>query len=68
MKHKLVRVKDLQDQIGMNGPRPFLYCRVCTSHWSANKGDYFTCSPDHVMKCCDKPLIQVLERCTFQEV
>jgi len=52
----MVRVKDLKDQIGTSGVRPVLYCVVCGSEYSANRGDYFSCSPDHVLTCCEQPL------------
>lgn len=46
-----VRVRDLKDQIGTFGPRPMLYCYRCGAEYSANSGDYFLASPDHVFKC-----------------
>lgn len=46
-----VRVKDLLDST-----TSFLYCPICDGRYSANKGDYFMRSPDHILKCCNKPM------------
>jgi len=51
-----VRVRDLKDQIGTSGPRPFLYCETCGEESSANAGDYFMARPDTVFKCCGEPM------------
>ena len=49
----MVRVRDLIDQTGMVGPRPFLYCARCGAEYSANKGDYFLASPEYIFRCCE---------------
>jgi hypothetical protein len=65
---KAIRVKDLKDQIGMNGPRPVLHCAKCGETYSANAGDYFNVRPDHVFKCCGRNMALVIERHTFKAV
>ncbi len=68
MKFKKIRVKDLKDQSGMNGPRPFLLCRKCGNESSANKGDYFMAKPDYVFTCCDIPMLLVTRETVDTEV
>ncbi len=63
-----IRVRDLKDQIGMEGPRPFLYCRECDGQYSANAGDYFAAAPDTVMKCCGRPMALVTRKTVLTEV
>ena len=61
----MVRVKDLKDQIGTNGPRPFLYCSKCGAEYSANGADYFMARPEHVFTCCKRKMVLVTEQVTY---
>jgi hypothetical protein len=63
-----VRVRDLQDQTGYNGPRSILRCSCCGAEYSANKGDYFAASPDHVFMCCDFPMARVVKSTVYKHV
>jgi hypothetical protein len=63
-----VKVSDLKDQIGMNGPRPFLMCYCCGAEYSANKGDYFMHPSDHTFECCDEPMVLVIKYMMYAEV
>jgi len=65
----MVTKKDLKDFILDNvpEPRPFLYCGVCGSRFSANKGDWWMTSDDYVFMCCGEPMILAKECCTIQE-
>lgn len=51
MTRKLVRVRDLTANIHMLKQRPMLYCPVCRTTSSAERRDYFTYPPDHVLRC-----------------
>jgi len=62
----MVRVKDLKDQIGTSGARPVLYCVVCGSEYSANRGDYFNCSSDRILACCKRPLQLVVKHTIYK--
>ena len=62
-----VRVSDLRDQIGSQGPRPFLKCFVCGNESSANAGDYFMAPPDHVFRCCDRNMKLVTSKVVYTE-
>ena len=59
---KRVIVADLKDQIGMEGPRPSLWCRHCGAEYSAHAGDYFMQSPNHVFKCCGRNMVLATRR------
>ena len=50
-----IKVKDLRDQIGVQS-REVLYCPTCLIRYSANRGDYFAASPEHVFKHCGRPM------------
>jgi len=63
---KSTRVKDLKDQIGMPGPRPFLKCFKCGNEYSANACDYWNASADHVFKCCGRNMALVTERTVYE--
>ena len=65
---KAVRVRDLRDQIGSDGPRPLLYCSKCDAEYSANKGDYFMARPDHVFRCCGRNMRLVVKRVVYEDV
>lgn len=65
---KVIRVRDLKDQIGAPYPRPFLHCTVCGAEYSANVGDYFAASPDTVMTCCGEPMLLVRRETRLVEV
>ncbi len=51
-----VRVQDLKDQSDTPMPRPVLYCPECGQSFSAHRGDYCFQPPDHVFRCCRKPM------------
>jgi len=63
-----MKVSELKDQIGQPGPRPLLYCTVCGAEYSANAGDYWNCSRDMDMLCCDEPLQLVMKRTVYKKV
>lgn len=64
----MVKVKDLTDQLGVKGPRPFLYCLECGAEYSAHKGDYWQLKPEHVLECCDIPMVRVVRKSRLVEV
>lgn len=64
----MIRVRDLTDQMGMEGPRPFLMCSNCKTSISANAADYVFSGPDHVFVCCGEPMILVVEQVIYKEV
>lgn len=49
---RAITVGKLQDQLGMAGPRPFLYCDECGQESSAHAGDYFNVPDDYIFRCC----------------
>lgn len=57
-----VKVKDLKDQLGTPWPHPMLKCFVCGAEYSANRGDYFGSSPEHIFKCCGRNMKLVIRR------
>lgn len=63
-----MKVKELHDQIGTTGPRPILYCSICEGEYSANAGDYWSCSDDTVLTCCDEPLLLVVKSTVYKQV
>ena len=67
---KQVRVADLQDQTGKPGPHAVLHCYECGSDYSANRGDYFMVSGDHVFSCCGEPMTHAVrqETVAYEEV
>ena len=65
---RAVKVKDLPDRIGSNGPRELLYCPQCGAEYSACKGDYFMASPEHVFRCCRRNMLLVTKREVYSEV
>jgi hypothetical protein len=62
------KVKDLKYQLGAKGPRPMLYCEQCGNETSAHKGDYFDCSPETILKCCEEPLHLGIKRVVYEPV
>lgn len=60
-----ITVGDLKDQIGVQGPHPFLYCDRCEGKYSANKGDYFMSPRDRAFKCCGRNMRLVFERVEY---
>ena len=66
----MIRVQDLQDQIGMSGPRPILYCPSCGGEFSANRGDYFWAAPGDVLRCqeCDTEFQLATKATVYREV
>lgn len=66
---KPVTVADLKDQSDGPGPDPSLYCTKCGGTYSANKGDYsFYLPSNHVFKCCNKQMILVVKRISYEVV
>jgi len=63
-----IRVQDLEDWLGMVGPKPFLYCCKCGAKYSADAGDYFMVSPEQVFRCCGCNLLLVVEKVALLEV
>lgn len=77
-----VRVRDLPEQdrshqeitrpdgstYHLEGRPVFLYCDTCGGEYSATRGDYFLRAPDHVMRCCKRPLRLVQARRELIEV
>jgi len=63
-----IKVSDLKDQIGVTNDHRFLLCRVCCSQNSANLGDYFNLSKNHVFMCCDRPMGLFVKKTIYQEV
>ena len=63
----MVKIKHLKDQILHNDNR-FLYCVVCGGEYSANSVDYFAYDKEHVLKCCDKPLLLMTKKIMLEEV
>lgn len=67
---------DLKDQIGMEGPRPFLRCPACEAECSANAGDYWNMNKAAPILCGNclhqhgerVPMRRVLRKSSFQEV
>jgi hypothetical protein len=68
MDGRIIMVKDLRDQIGMAGQRPFLYCAACGEQASANKGDYFSLPPRYVFAHCGEPMRLVTSRTVLTDV
>lgn len=64
----MVRVKDLKDQIRMEGRRPVLLCNACSETYSANAGDYFAADPETVFECCGTPMVLVVPECRYRAV
>ena len=73
---RLVCIKDLQNQIGVKGPHPLLYCPRCGAEFSANSGDYWHNDPDMVLRCsaldnefdgeCETPLQLVTKHTVYK--
>jgi len=59
----MVKVRDLKDQINQRGNRSLLYCDVCETECSANKGDYWSAPEDHVFICCGEDM-RLVEKIT----
>lgn len=68
----MIRVHDLPDQIGTDGPRTLLYCPRCQGEFSANRGDYFMAEPRTPLRCSCSPgrpaLRLVTKRTVYEEV
>ena len=65
---RLIRVKDLKDQVGTPGPHPILRCVLCDAEISANKGDYFVAKPTASFRHCGKPMKLVVKTVVYEEV
>jgi len=64
----MITVKDLKDQTETIENRPILFCPNCGAEHSANAGDYFMASPDHVFTCCDRPMLLVIKRIGYEVI
>lgn len=53
--------RELRNQTGEPGPHPFLYCRECGEHFSANAGDYFWADGRAMIEHCGEPMILARE-------
>ena len=53
-----IKVLDLKDQTGHPelAPHPILHCTHCQASHSANAGDYWNVSVDHIFTCCGEPM------------
>jgi hypothetical protein len=65
---KMIRIRELKDQIGAPYPRPLLICHSCGSEFSANRGDYFAANLETVLTCCGKPLSLAVKKVVYREV
>ena len=64
----MIRVKDLKNQIDVDGPHPSLVCPACYQEYSANAGDYFTDDPNRTFRHCRRNMILAVRRTVFEEV
>jgi hypothetical protein len=64
----MVRVSDLVDQIGHNGPRAILYCSACGQEASANAGDYWNLPNNYEFECCGFPMVKVVKSTHYSHV
>ena len=75
---KLLRLKDLQNQIGVKGLPLLLYCPRCGAEFSANSGDYWYNDPNMVLRCstlddtfggeCETPLQLVTKSTVYKSI
>lgn len=49
-------------------PGALQYCRECGGHYSTHPGDYFLLAPDHVLTCCETPIVMVYVRTVITEI
>lgn len=68
MTKRVVRVRDLTNQIGTPYPRASLHCFECGADYSAHRGDYFMAAPDTVFKCCNRPMRLVRKETVYRDV
>ena len=61
----MIRVRDLHNQIGTNGPHPFLLCCFCGRQYSANAGDYLLENPKTVFRCCGHTMVLALSETVY---
>ena len=64
----IAKVSNLRDQIGMQGNRPIMVCRVCSAEYSANKGDYWDVKEEHIFTCCGQPMQIVTKHIVYRPV
>ena len=67
---KIVRVKDLKDELVMSKERTgwFLYCTQCGAEYSAHSGDYWNRAPDYEFICgCGNPLILAIKHIIIEQ-
>jgi hypothetical protein len=69
-KRRILRVRDLEQQVGSAPKHPgaFLRCDTCTGEYSANAGDYFLAPLSTVLLCCGRHLVRVTQRISYKEV
>ena len=56
-------MKDLSEAEGV-----LAFCTKCKAENSACAGDYWSCSPDTVLKCCGQPMILVRKHIAYEEI
>ena len=71
-----MRIKDLQNQIGVEDPHPLLYCPRCGAEFSANLEDYGCNDPNMALRCstlddvfggeCETPLQLVTKHTIYK--
>lgn len=44
------------------------FCSECEAENSACAGDYWSCLPDTVLKCCGQPMILVRKYTAYEEI
>lgn len=60
--------KNLKDQI-LTNDKSIMYCPICGSEYSANKGDYFMISnPEFKFICCDRTMLLVTKSIKYSIV
>ena len=65
----MCKVRDLKDQTFNSRNNTILLCGECGGEYSANAADYsWQLKPEHVLKCCGEPLVQVIKRTVYDPV
>lgn len=63
----IAKKKYLKDQILIND-KTLMFCPICTSEYSANRGDYWNVPDDYVFKCCNVPMQLVTKQTVYKIV
>jgi len=64
----IAKVSNLRDQIGMQGARPIMVCRMCGAEYFADKGDYWNVKEEHIFTCCGQPMRIVTKHTVYSPV